>query len=236
MGLQVARRGAGVVAHRRSREEEGEQVRWCAPPGPARPPPAPPTRGRRRAASRARVQAPVGGVVEQAQRREAGGGGERVARERAGLVDVARRRHQLHEVRAARRRPPPGRPPPMILPSTVRSGVTPSRCWAPPRATRKPGDHLVEHEQRARCVGGLAQEREEPRLGRDQAHVGRVGLAQERGHLAARRGRAPPRRGRSRAPPPCRAAWAAVTPGLAGMPCVARPEPASASRPSTWPW
>ena len=32
------------------------------------------------------------------------------------------------------------------------------------------------------------------------------------------------------------AACAAVTPGLAGMPWVARPEPASASRPSTWPW
>ena len=32
------------------------------------------------------------------------------------------------------------------------------------------------------------------------------------------------------------AACAAVTPGLAGIPCVARPEPASASKPSTWPW
>ena len=32
------------------------------------------------------------------------------------------------------------------------------------------------------------------------------------------------------------AACAAVTPGEAGMPWVARPEPASASRPSTWPW
>ncbi len=32
------------------------------------------------------------------------------------------------------------------------------------------------------------------------------------------------------------AACAAGTPGLAGMPCVARPEPASASRPSTCPW
>ncbi len=32
------------------------------------------------------------------------------------------------------------------------------------------------------------------------------------------------------------AAWAAVTPGLAGMPSVARPEPASASSPSEWPW
>ncbi len=31
-------------------------------------------------------------------------------------------------------------------------------------------------------------------------------------------------------------ACAAVTPGLEGMPCVARPEPASASSPSTWPW
>ena len=32
------------------------------------------------------------------------------------------------------------------------------------------------------------------------------------------------------------AAWAAVTPGLPGTPRVARPEPASASRPSEWPW
>ena len=32
------------------------------------------------------------------------------------------------------------------------------------------------------------------------------------------------------------AACASVTPGLAGIPCVARPEPASASSPSTWPW
>ena len=32
------------------------------------------------------------------------------------------------------------------------------------------------------------------------------------------------------------AAAAAGTPGLAGIPCVASPDPASASRPSTWPW
>ena len=32
------------------------------------------------------------------------------------------------------------------------------------------------------------------------------------------------------------AACAAVTPGLAGMPWVASPEPASANSPSTWPW
>ena len=32
------------------------------------------------------------------------------------------------------------------------------------------------------------------------------------------------------------AACAAVTPGLAGIAGVARPEPASASRPSKWPW
>ena len=32
------------------------------------------------------------------------------------------------------------------------------------------------------------------------------------------------------------AAWAAGTPGLAGSDAVARPEPASASSPSTWPW
>ncbi len=32
------------------------------------------------------------------------------------------------------------------------------------------------------------------------------------------------------------AAAASGTPGEAGMPCVARPEPAEASSPSTWPW
>jgi hypothetical protein len=32
------------------------------------------------------------------------------------------------------------------------------------------------------------------------------------------------------------AAAASGTPGLAGIPWVARPDPASASRPSTWPW
>ena len=32
------------------------------------------------------------------------------------------------------------------------------------------------------------------------------------------------------------AAAASGTPGEDGMPAVARPDPASASRPSTWPW
>ena len=32
------------------------------------------------------------------------------------------------------------------------------------------------------------------------------------------------------------AAAPAGTPGLAGIPWVASPDPASASRPSTWPW
>ena len=32
------------------------------------------------------------------------------------------------------------------------------------------------------------------------------------------------------------AAAAGSTPGLAGIPCVASPDPASASSPSTWPW
>ncbi len=31
-------------------------------------------------------------------------------------------------------------------------------------------------------------------------------------------------------------AWASVTPGLAGAPAVASPDPPSASSPSTWPW
>ena len=86
--------------------------------------------------------------------------------------------------RAARRRPPPGRPPPMIFPRMVRSGVTPSRSCAPPRATRNPEITSSNTSSAPAASAAVAQEVEEAPVGRHEAHVGRVGLAHERGQLA----------------------------------------------------
>jgi hypothetical protein len=47
------------------------------------------------------------------------------------------------------------------------------------------GDHLVEDEQRAVLRAPLAQVREEPRIGWDEAHVGGDRLDQHRGEVAA---------------------------------------------------
>ena len=81
----------------------------------------------------------VDGVVAQPpQHGDPGGGGERVPGERAGLVDVDR---PARGGPCTSARPPnaaSGSPPPTILPRMVRSGRTPKRSCAPPRATRKP--------------------------------------------------------------------------------------------------
>ena len=73
----------------------------------------------------ARLEPLVGARLGQyAQRGDAGGHGEWIARQRAGLVGGPERRDRLHDV-AAPPKAPTGRPPPMILPSVVRSGLTP---------------------------------------------------------------------------------------------------------------
>ena len=109
----------------------------------------------------------------------------------------------------------------------VRSGSTPVSSWAPPARDAEAGDDLVEDEQRAVLRGELAQQLEEAGLGRDEAHVGRIGLGEQRGELVL----APSRRARGVASfqgtiTVPRVA-ASGTPGEEGMPCVARPEPAS---------
>ena len=71
-----------------------------------------------------------------------------------------------------------------------------------------------------------------PRLGGHEAHVGRVGLGDDRRELVLGDGAAHARRRSFQGTTTVAAAAAAGTPGLAGMPCVARPVPASASRPS----
>ena len=60
------------------------------------------------------------------------------------------------------------------------------RPCAPPGPTRKPGDHLVEHEQRA--VLGAARARRcsrKPVSGGDEAHVRGDRLHEHRGELGA---------------------------------------------------
>ena len=90
----------------------------------------------------------------------------------------------------------------MIFPSTVRSGVTPSRSCAPPRPTRKPVITSSKISSAPVAVRVVAQLPKEARVGRDEAHVGRVRLADDRRGLEVRERRVPaaPRRCR----PPAR--------------------------------
>ena len=74
----------------------------------------------------------------------------------------------------------------MILPRIVRSGSTSSRCWAPPRATRKP---LITSSNTSSAPVSSASRRSfarKPSDGAHQSHVGRVGLADDRRELAER--------------------------------------------------
>ncbi len=51
------------------------------------------------------------------------------------------------------------------------------------RGDAEPGDDLVEDQQRVIARAEVAQELEEPRRGRDHAHIGRVGLGEDRRRL-----------------------------------------------------
>src|SRR3712207_7102788 len=58
----------------------------------------------------------------------------------------------------------------------------------PPRSTLFPYTTLFRSQQRARGAGALAQQLEESRRGRDESHVGGIGLGQDRGELVALEG------------------------------------------------
>ena len=73
-----------------------------------------------------------------------------------------------------------GSPPPTILPSTVRSGVTPNRSCAPPRATRKPVITSSKTSSAPARVAEQAQRLEEPGRRRHAAHVPGDGLDDDR--------------------------------------------------------
>ena len=99
------------------------------------------------------------------------------------------------------RRPPNaahGNPPPMILPSTVRSGVTPYERLRAAVRDAEPRDHLVEDQQRAVLVAERAQALRGSRGRRDDAHVrgDRLDDHARRSARRARRRSRGPRRGR----------------------------------------
>src|SRR5262249_42725980 len=71
-----------------------------------------------------------------------------------------------------------GSPPPTILPSTVRSGTTPKRSWAPPRATRNPPG---EDEPRPGRAAEQPQRLQKARRRRAAAHVPGDRLDEDRG-------------------------------------------------------
>ncbi len=184
---------------------------------------------------RRRGEARVRSLVQQLQRRQSSRHRHRVAGQRPRLIDVAGWGEHPHQLGAAADR---------------RCGQSAADHLAEDRevgedarqllraAARDPesADHLVEHEQRPVGVGALAQQLEKAVARRYETHVRRQRLGDDRGELVAlarrdqRLGIVPRQHDRARA------AALAGTPGLAGSAWVARPEPDSASSPSTCPW
>ncbi len=63
------------------------------------------------------------------------------------------------------------------------SGEDPREVLSPAAGDAEPGDHLVEHQQRAVLRGAIAQQLEEALVRRRQTHVGGIRLGQECGEL-----------------------------------------------------
>ena len=125
-------------------------------------------------------QAVVGERVELTEGGEPGGDGHRVAGEGPRLVDVARGGDPLHQLPPAAVRG--GRQATAEhLAHDRQVGAHVVELLGAARGDSEPGDHLVEDEQGARGVGLLAEELEEPGRRRNDAHVRRDRLDQDRG-------------------------------------------------------
>ena len=120
------------------------------------------------------------GRREALQRFDAGAHGQRIARERAGLIDRPERRDALHQV----------------LPAAIggygqaaaddfaergQIGLDAEMSLRAAVAKPKAGDHLVENQQRAVAPREASQSFEESRRGRNHAHIGGHGLDDHRG-------------------------------------------------------
>ena len=107
------------------------------------------------------AEAQVGGLVEQLERRQTGGHRERVAGQRARLVDLAGGREHAHQLGASadgsRRQAAAD-----DLAHDRQVAADAEQLLRAAARDAKAADHLVEHEQRAGGVRALAQQREEP--------------------------------------------------------------------------
>ena len=125
----------------------------------------------------------VGRVVEVAQGRERGRHRQRIARERPRLVHVARRRDPLHELAAT---PVGGRRQASAddLAHDAQVGRYAVQLLGAAAGDAEAGDHLVEDEQGTSLVRPRSEELEESGVRRDDPHVGRHGLDEDRCEVA----------------------------------------------------
>ena len=131
-----------------------------------------------------RGQARVGRLVEQLERRQAGGHRERVARQRARLVDLSGRRQHAHQLGPAAER----RRRQAAADDLAHDRQIAADARQLLRATARDAeaaDHLVEDQQRAGRVRPLAQQLQEAVPRRHEAHVGRQRLGEDRRELVS---------------------------------------------------
>ena len=178
----------------------------------------------------------VGGFVEQLERREPGGDGD------AGSPTAFPPGRPRRPARACAS-DPPRRPRP--LPAGRRRGscrgssglrCTPEKLLRPAARDAESADHLVEHQQRSVRRSALAQQLEEALSRGPRRPCWRAAAPPGSPPARSGRSRRSARRRRSTPTTTVLAAAPSGTPRLAGSAWVARPEPASASRPSTCPW
>ena len=126
------------------------------------------------------LEAPVHlGIAKPPQDDESGGGRQRVPGERARLVHRPGRRELVHDVRA----PAEGREREAStgdLPEHGEVRLDPVELLRPAARDAEAGDHLVEDEEGAGSVAQGPERFEEPRRGRDDAHVPRDRLDDHR--------------------------------------------------------
>ncbi len=124
------------------------------------------------------------GIAQAPQDGDPGRRRERVPREGARLVDVADRREAGHDLPAAAERRQ-RQPAADDLPEDRQVGPDAVALLGAAAGDAKAGDHLVEHEQRARDVAERAQRLQEAGLRRDAAHVAGHRLDEDRREVLA---------------------------------------------------
>jgi hypothetical protein len=123
-------------------------------------------------------------VAQPSQHRQARRGRQRIPGQRSRLIHVAARRQPVHHVRAsAERRERQAAADDLPEDRQVRTDVVELLRTAPRDA--EAGDHLVEDQQRSGSVAQPAQRGEEAALGRNDPHVPRDRLHDDRGKTFA---------------------------------------------------